>query len=52
MDVCEAEEVFPDEAVGGGAEGEGEAEEVVEDAAGGGVEHVGEHDVHGVFRTD
>lgn len=38
-----------DEAVGRRTVGEGEAEEVVEEAAGGGVEDVGEHDVHGVF---
>ncbi|KAM3388167.1 hypothetical protein ACQJBY_010748 [Aegilops geniculata] len=50
--VLEAEEVLPDEAVGGRAEGEGEAEEVVEERAGGGVEHVGEHDVHGVLGPD
>ncbi|XBH78987.1 hypothetical protein VPH35_105073 [Triticum aestivum] len=50
--VTEAEEVLPDEAVGGRTEGEGEAEEVVEERAGGGVEHVGEHDVHGVLGPD
>ena len=41
-----------DEGVGGAAEGKGEAEEVVKEAAGGSVEDVGEHDVHGVFSTD
>ena len=51
-EFLEAEEVFANEAVGGGAEGEGEAEEVVEEAAGGGVEDVGEHDVHGVLGAD
>jgi len=48
----EAEEVAPDEAVGGRPEGEGEAEEVVEERAGGGVEDVGEHDVDGVLGLD
>ena len=51
-DGFEAEEVVADEAVWRGAESEGEAEEVVEEAAGGGVEDVGEHDVHGVFGAD
>ena len=41
-----------DEAVGEGAEGECEAEEVVREAAGGGVEDFGEHDVHGVLGSD
>ncbi|KAG5127205.1 hypothetical protein JHK82_028040 [Glycine max] len=44
--------MFTDEAVGGGAESEGEAEEVVEEAAGGSVQDVGEHDVHGVLGAD
>ena len=48
----EAEEVLADEAVGRGPVREGEAEEVVEERAGGGVEHVGEHDVHGVLGAD
>ncbi|BAS90025.1 Os04g0509500, partial [Oryza sativa Japonica Group] len=47
--VLEAEELLPDEAVGRRAEGEGEAEEVVEERPGRGVEHVGEHDVHRVL---
>ncbi|KAF7837395.1 hypothetical protein G2W53_005877 [Senna tora] len=47
--VVEVEGMTADEGVGGGTEGESEAEEVVEEAAGGGVEDVGEHDVHGVF---
>ena len=51
-DVLEAEEVAADEAVGGCAEGEGEAEEVVEEATGGRVQDVGEHDVHGVLGAD
>ncbi|GER55890.1 chaperone protein DnaJ [Striga asiatica] len=51
-DVLQAEEVAADEAVGGAAEGEGEAEEVVEEAASGRVEDVGEHDVHGVLGAD
>lgn len=41
-----------DEGVGGSAKSEGEAEEVVEKAAGSGVKDVGEHDVHGVFGAD
>ena len=45
----EREEVFANEGVGGRSEGESEAEEVVEETAGCGVEDVGEHDVHGVF---
>nr|GMD67820.1 hypothetical protein CR513_44452 [Ipomoea batatas] len=53
-DILQAEEVVADEAVGvaAGAEGEGEAEEVVEEATGGGVEDVGEHDVHSVLGAD
>ena len=51
-ELLEAEEVFSDEAVGGAAEGEGVAEEVVAEAAGRGVEDVGEHDVHGVLGAD
>lgn len=47
--LLQAEEMFPDEPVRRPAKGEGEAEEVVEEAAGGGVENVGEHDVHGVL---
>lgn len=41
-----------DEGVGRSAKSEGEAEEVVGESAGGGVEDVGEHDVHGVFCAD
>ena len=41
--------MLTDEAIGGRAEGECKAEEVVEEAAGGGVEDIGEHDIHGVF---
>ena len=51
-DASEAEEVLADEAVGGGAEGEGKAKEIVEEASGGGIENVGEHDVHGVLGAD
>ncbi|CAL5031088.1 unnamed protein product [Urochloa decumbens] len=51
-EVLEPEELLPDEAVGGRAEGEGEAEEVVEERARGGVQHVGQHDVHGVLGAD
>jgi len=50
--VSKAEEVAADEAVGRGTEGESEAEEVVGEATGGGVEDVGEHDVHGVLCSD
>lgn len=38
-----------DETVGRGSKGESEAEEIVEDAASGRVEDVGEHYVHGVL---
>ena len=50
--VFEAEEVAAYETVGGGTEGEGEAEEVVGEAAGGSVKDVGEHYVHGVLGAD
>ena len=50
--ISQAEEVAADEAVGGAAEGECKAEQVVGETAGGGVEDVGEHDVHGVFGSD
>ena len=41
--------MLPNETVRGGAKSKGEAEHVEEDAARGGVEDVGEHDVHGVL---
>ena len=48
----EAKKVATDEGVRRGTKGEGEAEEVVREATGSGVEDVGEHDVHGVLGTD
>ena len=48
----EAKKMVADEAVWGGPKSEGKAEEVIEDTTGGGVEDVGEHDVHGVFGSD
>ncbi|GJN02377.1 hypothetical protein PR202_ga19720 [Eleusine coracana subsp. coracana] len=50
--LLQPEELLPDEAVGGGAEGEGEAEEVVEERARRRVQHVGQHDVHRVLGAD
>ncbi|RDX75643.1 hypothetical protein CR513_44452, partial [Mucuna pruriens] len=47
--LVEAEEVLPDETVGRGAESQGKSEQVEEDAAGGRVEDVGQHYVHGVL---
>ena len=44
--------MLADKAVGGGAEGEGKAEEIVKEAAGGGVENIGQHNVHGVLGAD
>lgn len=44
--------MFSDEAVGRRAEGEGEAEEVVEETSGGGVDDVREHNVHRVLGSD
>lgn len=44
--------MFADEAVGRCAESKSEAEEVVEETSGGGVENVGEHDVHGVLSAN
>ena len=53
-DVFESEIVGANEGVGGGAraKGKGEAKEVVGDAADNGVDHIGEHDVHGVLGSD
>ena len=48
----EAKVMAANEAIGRGSEGKCVAEEVVEEASSGGVEDVGEHDVHGVFGAD
>jgi len=43
--------VFPDETVGRGAKSKGKTEHVEEDATGGGVQDIRQHDVHGVLGT-
>ena len=48
----EGKEVFTDEAIGGRAKGKSEAKEVVEKATGGGIEDIGEHNIHGVLGTN
>lgn len=51
-EIIHSEEMFPDESIGRSSVGEGEAEEVIEETSGGGVDDIGEHYVHGVFGAD